>query len=180
MLLALRKRYSGHLEHFFFGSLLAVNPLECWLLVGLALVTGLLCLFCWRWLGQWTFDEELAQASGVPVVGLRYAVIIVIAATVIVSSRVVGVLLVTSMLVLPGAVGTLLGRSLRVITGLSLGSAFMSSVGGLVLSNAADVPPGPAIVLIGFSLFVVAYLLRCHRDRRLSHGQSFHIDQQTT
>ena len=180
LLLALRKRYSGHLEHFFFGSLLAVNPLECWLLVGLALVTGLLCLFCWRWLGQWTFDEELAQASGVPVVGLRYAVIIVIAATVIVSSRVVGVLLVTSMLVLPGAVGTLLGRSLRVITGLSLGSAFMSSVGGLVLSNAADVPPGPAIVLIGFSLFVVAYLLRCHCDRRLSHGQSFHIDQQTT
>ena len=168
LLLSWRKRYSGHLEHFFFGSLLAVNPLECWLLAGVASITAFLCLVCWRWLGQWTFDEELAQASGVPVTSLRYAFVIVIAATVIVSSRVVGVLLVTAMLILPGAVGTLLGRSMWVITAFSLGAALTSSVGGLVISNAVDVPPGPAIVLIGFCLFVLAFLVRCHHDRRFS------------
>lgn len=83
LLLSLRQRYSGHLEHFFFGSLLAVNPLECWLLAGLALLALTLVLACWRWLGQWTFDEELALASGVPTGVLRYALILLIAATVI-------------------------------------------------------------------------------------------------
>lgn len=180
LLLALRKRYSGHLEHFFFGSLLAVNPLECWLLAGLAVVGASLCFVCWRWLGQWTFDEELALASGVPVTQLRYALIMLIAATVIVSSRIVGVLLVTSMLVLPGAVGTLLGRSMGVITAVSLGAALLSSVAGLALSNSVDVPPGPAIVLVGFSLFVTAYFVRSRRDRRVFHGPPFPYDQPTT
>ncbi len=171
LLLSLRKRYSGHLEHFFFGSLLAVNPLECWLLAGLVAVAAGLCLSCWRWLGQWTFDEELAQAGGVPTAALRYALVLLIAATVILSTRVVGVLLVTAMLILPGAVGTLLGRSMGVITALSLSVALASTLGGLALSNAADVPPGPAIVLIAFGAFVVAYLLRRQRESRQARGQ---------
>jgi len=171
LLLSLRQRYSGHLEHFFFGSLLAVNPLECWLLAGLCLVAALLCFSCWRWLAQWTFDEELALAGGVPTAALRYALILLIAATVILSTRVVGVLLVTAMLILPGAIGTLLGRSMGIITLLSLGVALASTLTGLALSNAADVPPGPAIVLTAFALFVAAYLLRRQRDQRHSHAR---------
>lgn len=165
LLLSLRQRYSGHLEHFFFGSLLAVNPMECWLLAALCLVAVLLCFCCWRWLTQWTFDEELARAGGVPTAALRYVLILLIAATVILSTRVVGVLLVTAMLILPGAVGTLLGRSMGVITLLSLGVALASTLTGLALSNSADVPSGPTIVLAAFALFVAAYLLRRQRDR---------------
>ena len=180
LLLSLRQRYSGHLEHFFFGSLLAVNPLECWLLAALALVAAVLCFGCWRWLAQWTFDEELAQAGGVPTAALRYALILLIAATVILSTRVVGVLLVTAMLILPGAVGTLLGRSMGIITLLSLGVALASTLTGLALSNAADVPPGPAIVLTAFALFVAAYLLRRHRDRRLSHAHFHHTHEHSS
>lgn len=103
-----------------------------------------------------------------PTAKLRYALMLLIAATVILSTRVVGVLLVTAMLILPGAIGTLLGRTMRVIVLLSLGVGLVSTLGGLSLSNAADVPPGPAIVLIAFAMFVLAYLLRRHRDRRHS------------
>ncbi|MGE3312323.1 MAG: metal ABC transporter permease [Limisphaerales bacterium] len=174
LLLSTRKRYSGHLEHFFFGSLLAVNPLECWLLGGLCLLTALLCFAGWRWLAGWTFDEELARAGGVPTAALRYALILLIAATVILSTKVVGVLIVTAMLILPGAVGTLLGRRMSFITLLSLGVALTSTLNGLALSNSADVPPGPAIVLMTFACFVAAYLLRRHRDRRLSHSNFHH------
>ena len=160
--------------------LLAVNPLECWLLAGLGLVAVLLCFGCWRWLAQWTFDEELALASGVPTAALRYALILLIAATVILSTRVVGVLLVTAMLILPGAIGTLLGRSMSIITLLSLGVALASTLTGLTISNAADVPPGPAIVLTAFGLFVAAYLLRRHRDQRHSHSRLNHSHEHTT
>lgn len=170
LLLSLRDRYTGHLESFFFGSMLAVNPLECWLLGGLAFLTAFLCFSTWSWLGKWTFDEELAQASGVPTERLRYVLMMLVAAAVIVSSRVVGLLLITSMLTLPGAVGTLLGRTMKTVVGLSLGSAFTITVVGLTVSNTVDLPPGPVIVLLGFLLFVTAYLLRHGQAQHLSRG----------
>lgn len=177
LLLSLRQGYSGHLEHFFFGSLLAVNPLECWLLAGLALVVASFSFACWRWLGQWTFDEELAQASGTPVAALRYGLIMLIAATVIISMRVVGVLLVTAMLIVPGAVGVLLGRSMAVITAVSVTTALLSSLSGLMVSNAIDAPPGPGIVLTSFVIFLAAHFLRGMVDRRWSRGNSMRMPQ---
>jgi len=170
LLLAWRNHSTGHLEHFFFGSILAVNPLECWLLAGLAISAALFCFIRWRGLGQWTFDEELAQASGVRVAALRYLLMLLIAATVIFSTKVVGVLLVTALLILPGAVGTLSGRSLPIIVMVSLLAALTSAAGGLVCSSLADVPPGPCIVLIAFSLFLVAFFLRRARDMRTSRN----------
>ncbi len=168
LLLASHKRNTGHLEAFFFGSILAVNPLECRLLAGLTLLTALFCFSYWRWLGQWTFDEELARASGVKTAWLRYAFILLIAATVILASRVVGVLLVTAMLILPGAVGTLSGRAMPVIALLSVAAAMSSATVGMIASNMADVPPGPTIVLVAFVFFLTAFFLRRHRNLQSS------------
>jgi len=170
LLLTLRNRSTGHLEHFFFGSILAVNPLECWLLAGLAVLTMVFCFSNWRWLGQWTFDEELARASAVKTVWLRYALILLIAATVILSTKVVGVLLVTALLILPGAVGTLSGRAMPVIVMLSVATAMSSATIGMAISNAIDVPPGPAIVLVTFGIFLAAFFLRRRRDTRKAHA----------
>ena len=166
LLLSVQKGFSVHLDQFLFGSILAVDPLECGLLAALAGAVALFCLVQWRWLGQWTFDEELARASGVPASALRYGLIVLIAATVILSVKVVGVLLVTAMLILPGAVGTLSARKLSTIVAASLLAALGSCILGIVASNASNVPPGPAMVLVAFGVFVTAYLLRSRRDRR--------------
>lgn len=169
LLLCMRKRFSAHLDHFFFGNLLAVSPLDCWLLAGLALVGGGFCLGHWRWLGQWAFDEELALASGVPTTRLRYALILLLAVTVILSVKIVGLLLVTAMLILPGATGALLGRSLAAMLSIALAAAVSCTGVGLVASNAGDLPPGPAIVLFSFAAFAgTAALQRCldHRHSR--------------
>ena len=167
LLLTIRRGSAGYLEDFFFGSILAVDPLECWLLAGLAVLAALFCFGSWRWLGQWTFDEELARASGVRTVWLRYALILLVAATVILSTKVVGILLVTAMLILPGAIGTLSGRAMPVILLCSLAAAMSCATGGMVVSNTANVPPGPVIVLLVFSLFLTAFFLRRRRDLRI-------------
>jgi len=168
VMLSWRQRYTAHLEDFLFGSILAVNLLECRLLLGLALVVALGCFGCWRWLGSWTFDEELAKASGVPTAALRYGLLLVIAATVVLSIKVVGALLVTAMLILPGAIGTLSARSMKMILTLSVAGALSGTVAGMVLSNASDVPPGPGIVLGLFLLFVAVFFLQRFRVR---HGR---------
>ncbi len=166
VLLSIKQRASGQLEHFFFGSITAVNPLECWLLAGAVLTTGLFVLRCWRWLGSWTFDEDIARVSGVPTPLLRYGLILLIAATVIISTRVVGVLIVTALLILPGVIGTLWSRSLAAIVGVSVAVALVSVSSGLVVSASIDVQPGPVIVLAGFVLFVVSLVVSRVRERR--------------
>lgn len=167
VLLSLRKRHSGHLEHFFFGSLLAVNSLECFLLAALALATLAFILTHWHWLAQWTFDEELAAANGVHLPTLRYATTLLIAATVILATRVVGVLLVTALLILPGATATLLSSTLSRITTIALVTAAAGVTSGLVASNHSNVPPGPTMVLVLFSLFVAAWIFhRASHHRR--------------
>ncbi len=166
LLLSMRKGFSVHLDQFLFGSILAVDPLECGLLAALAAAVALFGFAQWRWLGQWTFDEELARASGVPASALRYGLIVLIAATVILSVKVVGVLLVTAMLILPGAIGTLSARRLSSIVACSVAAALGSCILGIVASNASNIPPGPAMVLVAFVVFVTAYLLRIRRDRR--------------
>lgn len=163
LLLNYRHRGSGHLEHFFFGSLLAANPLEIALLSILTLLITLAIGCTWRWIAMWMFDEELAQANGVPVRALRYSLLLIIAATVILATRMVGVLLVAALLVLPGATGSQLATRASRITGVSLLVAFASTSSGLAWSNAANVPPGPAITLVAFVLFAASLGFRRFR-----------------
>ena len=158
LVLSLREGYSGHLDQFFFGSLLAVNQIECLLLLILSLISFIFIFWNWLSVGKWTFNEEMAHAEGVPVKKLRYFFMFLVVAVVIVSSRVVGVLLVTSMLILPGAVGSLASRSMFGITIVSIATALVSSLIGLSISNSYDVPPGPVIVLTGFLIFLGTYL----------------------
>ena len=99
----------------------------------------------WLSVGKWAFNEEMAHAEGVPVKNTLLLLFLVVA-VVIVSSRVGRVLLVTSMLILPGAVGSLGSRSMFGITILSIATALVSSLIGLAISNSYDVPPGPVIV----------------------------------
>lgn len=178
LLLSARHRGSGHLEHYFFGSLLAANPLEIAVLSTLAVLitAGMACT--WRWIAMWMFDEELAQSNGVPVRWLRYALLLTIAATVIIATRMVGVLLVAALLVLPGATGSQVAIRTSGITLISLLTAFASTGLGLVWSNAANVPPGPAITLVAFGIFAVSLGFRQLNKSSRPHASSSHENQQ--
>ena len=167
LVLSLREGYSGHLDQFFFGSLLAVNQIECLLLLILSLISFIFIFWNWLSVGKWTFNEEMAHAEGVPVKKLRYFFMFLVVAVVIVSSRVVGVLLVTSMLIVPGAVGSLASRSMFGITIVSIATALVSSLIGLSISNSYDVPPGPVIVLTGFLIFLGTYLTQYRKKSPL-------------
>lgn len=162
LLLALLNLPTGHLEHVFFGSLLAVHSSDIlWLALLLLMVLGGLALQG-RHLAHWTFDEDLALANGIPVHALRLMLMLFLAATVVLSAKVVGILMVTTLLILPGAVGCLMARSFTTILSWAIGSAVLASSGGLLLSNLGNVPPGPITVLLLFLLFVAAFASHRH------------------
>ncbi|MBL9135913.1 MAG: metal ABC transporter permease [Verrucomicrobiales bacterium] len=160
LLLSWKRHYTGHLETLFFGTLLAVHPLDNLLLSCLATVVAVFLFILRRSLERWCFDEELAIAAGVPVEALRAGTLILLAASVVLSVKIVGLLLVTSLLILPGAIGSLVARSFPGILCVSLVAAVVATTGGLVISNAVDVPPGPTSVLLAFATFLTVFLAR--------------------
>ena len=134
-------------ESLLFGNILLVGEDDLWIVVGIAVVTFLFLAFTWSWMAYATFDEELARLSGVRVAWLESALLAALAAVVVASIRMAGVVLVSAFLVIPSAVGRLAGRSLAGVAGWSMAAGILGVGLGFVLGHALDWPEGAAIVL---------------------------------
>lgn len=142
-----------------FGDLLTANRTDLMVIYGAAaLVLGLLWRY-WRSLILATLDEPLAQVEGVPVVRLRLLLMGLIALVVALALKVVGVLLITSLLIIPAATSRRFSRSPEA---MAIGASVLGMVavcGGLALSYCLDTPAGPSIVLAASSFFALSLLL---------------------
>jgi ABC-type Mn2+/Zn2+ transport system permease subunit len=100
-----------------------------------------------------TAHEEMARVCGLPVRRWNYLFILVLTLTVALSIRLLGIILVTSLLVIPPAAARNLTRNLRQQILLSVALGLVGGLGGLALASRVDVPCGPAIVLVCLALF---------------------------
>lgn len=137
--------------------------------VTVASLSGLLA--GWRWLVLSTFDAGFARTSGVPVRAVDAAFIAALSCVVVVSVQAVGVVLVAAMLILPPSAALLLSKKLGRVTALSAGiGALCGAAGALVSYMIAGVAVGPAMVLVGASVFGLAALWRALSGRLLRRG----------
>lgn len=147
------------LNGYLFGDLLAVSRHDLlWIIAGSLLALALLAAL-WRPLLAITVHEELAQVEGLPVAAIRLALMLLIAVVIAVAIKIVGVLLITSLLIVPAAAAQ---RHARSPWQMALGASVlgMFSVGmGLALSWYQDTPAGPSVVLGAAGLFLLSYLL---------------------
>ena len=144
---------------YLFGDLLAVGPSDLlWIVAGSALVLACL-LALWRPLLAVTVHEELAQVEGLPVAGLRLALVLLIALVIAVAMKIVGVLLITSLLIIPAAAAQ---RHSRTPEQMAIGASLLGMLavaGGLALSWFEDTPAGPSIVVCAAGLFLLSLAL---------------------
>lgn len=152
--------YNQDVYSFLFGSILAISPAQLYSTVALAAIVGVPLLVLQKELLYYTFDEEMASVSGVPVNLLHYLLLGLLSLTIIISARLVGILLVSAFLILPGATAQLLTQRFRPMVLWSLVSGIATTIAGLVLSNATDWPSGAAIVLVQFGAFSVVFAVR--------------------
>lgn len=151
-----------NVETILFGSILAVSPLDMWIIVGLAVATGLALALTWGWLAYATFDPELAELSGVPVRMLDYLLMALAGVVIVVAVKTVGVALVSSFVILPAATGRILGSTLSRITAVALVLGVSASAVGLLLSFHLDVASGSTIILTLGAAFLAAWALKRH------------------
>jgi zinc transport system permease protein len=109
--------------------------------------------------------EELAQAEGVNVARVRTLLMLMMALTVAVAMKVVGVLLMTSLLVIPAAIAQRHARSPEQMACIASLIGVLAIVGGLLLSWFSNSPVGPSIVLAAGIFFLNALLVHRCRQR---------------
>ncbi|MGM0688276.1 MAG: metal ABC transporter permease [Bacillota bacterium] len=172
--IALISTFKGYYPELFgllFGNILSVSVRDLYfMLLALGIILLFVILF-FKELLAICFDEEMAEAGGLPVGPLYMGLLAAIGLTVMVSIQLVGVVLVAALIVIPGATAYRLSKNYRSMLFLSLAVGLAGSFGGLMISYYYPVPPGAAIVLILAAAFACAMavkaLLEKYRRNRM-------------
>ena len=147
------------LVSYLFGDLLAISRQDLyWIWGGTALALSALAAL-WRPLLAATVHEELAQVEGVPVFQVRLAFMLLIAIVIAVAMKVVGILLITSLLIIPAAAARRFARSPEGMAILASGFGCLAIGLGLWASLRWDTPAGPSVVVAATSIFMLSAAL---------------------
>jgi zinc transport system permease protein len=155
------------LTAYLFGDILAIGPVDlAWIYGGGALVLGVLA-WIWRPLLSATLNEELAAAEGLPVERLALALMLLVAASVAIAMKIVGILLITALMILPAAAARRFARTPEAMAVLAAVFGAGAVGAGLGASLAWDTPAGPSIVVAGAVIYATCLALGMARDSAL-------------
>lgn len=174
MFIARTPGYQADLMSYLFGNILLIPPSDLWLMLGLDVLLVVTVTLFSRQLQAVSFDEEFARLRGLPVTFFYLLLLCLVAVTVVLLIRVVGLILVIALLTLPAAIAghfvQTLGRMM--VLAVILGAVFTS--GGLALSYGPDLPPGATIILLAGLTYALSLplsrMLQLRRNRRAARG----------
>jgi zinc transport system permease protein len=160
VLVGLAGGFTLDLFSFLFGSILLVSVEDTLAILAMAGAVLAIIILLYKQLVYVAFDEEQAKVSGLPIAKLNYLFVVLASVSVIVSMRLVGILLVSSLIVIPNVTALLFGRGFKKTALISVGVSVFSVLTGIVISYAANIPPAGTIVLVSIAVFLAALAAR--------------------
>jgi zinc transport system permease protein len=155
VVLALTDSIRVNLEAYLFGALLTINTRDLlWVLVIVAIVATILVRF-WNDLLSITVHAELAKIEGINVERMNMVLVMLLAMTIAVSMKIVGVLLITSLLIIPPAAARRFAQNPEKMALLASLIGMFSIVSGLIAAFYLDTPVGPTIVVVATLIFLL-------------------------
>ncbi|MAF54097.1 MAG: metal ABC transporter permease [SAR202 cluster bacterium] len=156
VIISLADGFNVDLFAYLFGSILTVTSTDLWLLAGLTVIVVGFVLAFYSELSQSSFDTDLARSNGVHVFRVNLALAILTGATITLSMRVVGVLLVGALIVVPVMVSLRFATGLKIalLGGVAVGVG--SALAGLTIAFYANVAAGGAIVLTSVGVLILS------------------------
>lgn len=165
LFMSLRPGYATDLTSYLFGNILLVDRGD---VAWLALLTVVIVFGAAIWLRRLmyiTFDEEYARSQGLPVTVVAYVMAVVIAITIVLSIKVMGIILLLSLVTLPVVIANTLTKDYRRITLFASIIAVVANVIGFIFSYEYDLPTGSCIIFILVVLLAVVKLLTSLKHR---------------
>ncbi|PLS15213.1 metal ABC transporter permease [Bacillus sp. M6-12] len=163
--ISLADGFNTDLYGYLFGSVSAVSSLDLRVIAGISIAVVLTVIFLYKELFLLSFDEEHAKASGIPAKLIHFIFIIMVALVIAASMRIVGILLVSSLMTLPVAASIRIAKGFKQTIVFSIIFGEISVIGGLFLSYYLDLAPGGTIVVIAVTILILSILAKNVRTR---------------
>jgi zinc transport system permease protein len=159
MLLTLSQGYARDLYGYLFGNILAVTRSDVLLISALTLIILALVFLLYKEFLLLSFDPIYAEAIGLPVQSLRLLLLVMVAFSVVILIKIVGIIMVIALLTIPGAISRrhMLGLPAIMACSILLGAIFVTI--GLLISYELDVPSGATIILTAALAFFLSTVL---------------------
>lgn len=165
ILISIAKGFTVDIFSFLFGSILLVSMQNTLLILGICGTILVIILLLYRKMVYTTFSEEQAKVSGIRVEKMNYLFVVIAAITIVSSMQLVGILLTSSLIVVPNVTAILFSRGFKQTAILSMSFAVSSAVIGILSSYVLNVAPGGMIVLISIVIFGVSLGIKSLRSR---------------
>ena len=159
ILIFLAPGYAPNLSEYLFGNILTISQTDIILLAILSIILILFFTFFYRSILNTSFDKEFAQTRGIAVTFYEYTLIMLVAVTIVLSIRLVGIVLLISLLTVPQMTANVFTHKFSKIMLWSIIISFTGSVAGLLLSYYLNVPSGAFIIFVLIVIFLGAKLL---------------------
>ncbi|WP_246945847.1 metal ABC transporter permease [Bacillus pinisoli] len=160
LFISLADGFNTDLFNYLFGSVNAVSRSDMWTILGITILVLLVLTLLYKELFALSFDEEHAIASGVKTKLINFIFIIMVALVIASSMRVVGILLVSSLMTLPVAASMRISTGFKQTIILSIIFGELAVIGGLVLSYFLDLAPGGTIVILSVMILLLTIMLQ--------------------
>lgn len=160
-----------HLLHVLFGDVLGIKEDDFWQSLAISLIVSLIILLKRRDFLLYCFDPSHARVAGLNTRLLHYGLLVLLSLVIISAMQVVGVILVVAMLITPGITGFVLSKRFETMMAISILTAVLSAVFGVLLSFHWNVATGATIVLLQAGCFFFALCLNtCLKHRLHAEG----------
>jgi zinc transport system permease protein len=160
IIISLAGGFNIELFSFLFGSILTIDQTDLIIVFLLGISTIVVLGIFYKELLSMTFDEEGARLMGVPVRSLSLAFNLLVAITIVLSIKVIGVILVVALLVLPGLSALQLNLSFKGTTLAAIGFGITSMITGILLSSVYNVATSGVIVFTAAGIFLFTAIYR--------------------
>ncbi len=147
-------------DTFMFGSILTVTNADMLMVVILSFISVILLIGLYNQMLFIVYDEDAAKLAGVKVKIINYAFSILVACAISVSIRIVGVLVLSSMIALPVATALQFEKGFRATLILSIGFSVIDIMSGLILSYYVNVAPGGFTALVSVGVLVIVITIK--------------------
>ncbi len=151
--------FNVDLFSYLFGNILSVSRIEVWITVCISMLVVLITILFYHDLFATTFDEEFAQVSKIKVKAVNRILIVLTALIVALGIKIVGTMLVSSLIILPAISALQITRSFKATIALAGVFAVVSVIVGIFTSYVLNYPSGATIVMVNFGFFVGTFVL---------------------
>ncbi len=161
LFMSLTPGYAVELPSYLFGSISLVDSADIKWLVALMVVVIAGAILWGRRVMYMTFDEDYARSQGIPVTAISYLMSVIVAVTIVLSIKVMGIVLLMSLVTIPTVVANTLTKDYRLITILAVATALVCNVAGFVMSYEIELPSGGGIPTGSCIIFLLSMALLC-------------------